>query len=478
MDLPSSHTPLQPGAIGPWLRQGARAAVGRAPQWSGELQTHPAVPLVLVALQWLLGVLLQRLQIPGDAHFYPPALFSGWLFTAALAWVAVLLRPAPAGMPSALQVFCLLSSLWLWIAAGWGGLVVGLVHAGVQPGGGAWELVYWGGLLAAGLLQWLLLARLAPGRPRVVALALLLLLLAAAAGSLSPWRLWYPARTADGEDPGPVLLRLDQPTLEAQAALLPRQALALRPQRPGVVDLYAITFAPYGGEDVFGRESAMVSEVMAQRFDAAGRQLQLVNHAQTAASLPWATPQNLQRAIEAAAARMDRDEDVLFLHLTSHGARNGQLAAELWPLQVAPVTPQQLKRWLDSAGVRWRVISISACFSGSWIEPLVGDNTLVMTAADAEHTSYGCGRLSELTFFGRAVYDEQLRRHTRSFEAAHAAARPLIERREQEAGKDDGYSNPQIRAGTAVRAQLARLQARLDGRAEATSASLESPDSP
>jgi hypothetical protein len=420
-----------------------------------------------VLLQWLLAALLQRLQIPGDAFFYPPALLTGWLFTAVLAWIAVLLRAPQAGLPSALQAFCLLLAQWLWIVAVWGGLVVGLVHAGLEPGSPPWQFVFWGGLLAAGLLQWLLLARLAPGRPRVVALALLLLLLAMAASSLTPWRLWYPARAAAaaGDEPEPVLLRLDQPTLEAQATLLPRQAATLLPQRPGVVDLYAVTFAPYAGEDVFKREGAMVSEVMAERFDAAGRQLQLVNHAQTAASLPWATPQNLQRAIEAAAARMDREEDVLFLHLTSHGARNGQLAAELWPLQVAPVTPQQLKRWLDDAGVRWRVISISACYSGSWIEPLAGHGTLVMTAADAEHTSYGCGRLSELTFFGRAVYDEQLRRHTRSFEAAHSAARPLIERREQEAGKTDGYSNPQMRAGAAIRERLARLQARLDASA-------------
>jgi hypothetical protein len=374
----------------------------------------------------------------------------------------VLLRAPGAGLPSALQVFCLLAALWLWIAAAWGGLAVVLVQAGVAPGRVGWQILYGCCLLVATLLQWLLLARLAPGRPRVVALALLVLVLAMVAGSLVPWRLWYPARTAAAEEAGAVVLRLDQPTLEAQAALLPAQAKALLPQRPGLVDLYAITFAPYAGEDVFRRESAMVSEVMAERFDAAGRQLQLVNHAQTAASLPWATPQNLQRAIEAAAARMDREEDVLFLHLTSHGARNGRLAAELWPLEVAPVTPQQLKAWLDAAGVRWRVISISACYSGSWIEPLADEHTLVMTAADAEHTSYGCGRLSELTFFGRAVYDEQLRRHTRSFEAAHAAARPLIEQREQQAGKTDGYSNPQIRAGSAIRARLALLQARLD----------------
>jgi hypothetical protein len=46
-----------------------------------------------------------------------------------------------------------------------------------------------------------------------------------------------------------------------------------------------------------------------------------------------------------------------------------------------------------------------------------------MTAADADHTSYGCGRLSELTFFGRALFDEQLRK-THSFEQAFAPPCP------------------------------------------------------
>ena len=84
-----------------------------------------------------------------------------------------------------------------------------------------------------------------------------------------------------------------------------------------------------------------------------------------------------------------------------------------------------------------------------------------MTAADADHTSYGCGKRSDLTFFGRAMYDEELRRH-HSFEKAHAAARVVIERREKEAGKDDGYSNPQIRMGAAIRDKLKRVEASLD----------------
>jgi hypothetical protein len=56
------------------------------------------------------------------------------------------------------------------------------------------------------------------------------------------------------------------------------------------------------------------------------------------------------------------------------------------------------------------------------------------------------------------MFDEQLRSRTLSFEQAHAAAREVIRQREIEAGKDDGYSNPQLSAGAAIRAKLAAFQ--------------------
>lgn len=259
-------------------------------------------------------------------------------------------------------------------------------------------------------------------------------------------------------------LRLTPELIERQQQVAADALERLAAQRPGRIDLYALTFAPYGEAEVFRRESAMVAGVMAQRFDAAGRTLQMVNNPRTADTLTWATPENLHRAIRRVAALMDRDEDVLLIHLTSHGARDGRLEASLPPLEMAGLTPAQLRAWLDEAGIRHRVISVSACFSGSWIAPLAGEDTLVMTAADAEHTSYGCGLRSELTFFGRALFDEQLRK-TRSFEQAHAAAREVIRRREREAGKSDGYSNPQIRVGAGARATLRRLAEQLDAAA-------------
>lgn len=79
-----------------------------------------------------------------------------------------------------------------------------------------------------------------------------------------------------------------------------------------------------------------------------------------------------------------------------------------------------------------------------------------MTAADEDHTSYGCGSGSELTFFGRAVFDEQLRK-SGSFEEAFRAAVPVIRQREIEARKDDGFSNPQIYVGRNIRSALSEL---------------------
>jgi hypothetical protein len=420
-----------------------------------------------------LVLLLQRLGIEGPAHFYWQAIASGWLTTVLLLWACWLVARSRAGEPGAATLFAVLLVQQIIISIPLWGLYMLLPHLpGLPTGSQAWLQ----GVLPFAVVGWvalagvvLLLRQAAPGGVRVA----VLLSFALAAGVdlvAPPMQFWFPDSRAASASAAAAMdekrLHVTQEVLEKQSGVLVDTLNALQPQRPGVIDLYAITFAPFADENVFRRESKLVSDTMRVRFDAAGRGLQLVNHAETAGELPWATGLNLQRAIHRAASLMDRDEDVLFIHLTSHGAQDGQLAASFDPLEIEPVTPALLRTWLDEAGVRFRVISISACYSGSWIPLLAEPGTLVMTAADAEHTSYGCGRKSELTFFGRAMYAEQLR-STRSFELAHAVARKVIDQREKEAGKTDGYSNPQIAVGEAARAQLKRLQDWLEAGAAA-----------
>lgn len=59
------------------------------------------------------------------------------------------------------------------------------------------------------------------------------------------------------------------------------------------------------------------------------------------------------------------------------------------------------------------------------------------------------------------MFDEQLR-STHSFEEAFKKAVPLIQQREIEAGKSDGFSNPQIRVGAEITPVLKGLEERLN----------------
>ena len=244
----------------------------------------------------------------------------------------------------------------------------------------------------------------------------------------------------------------------AQDGMLDAHLAALRPQRPGIADLYFVGFAPDGEEDVFGRELATVSSLMSQRFDAAGRSLLLSNEPDTLGDLPVASATNLRTALARIGAIMNPDEDVLFLYVTSHGWDDGELAVELPPLDLNQISAAALARMLHASGVKWKVLVISACYSGGFIDALKDDNTLIVTATDARSQSFGCANGENLTWFGKAYFDDALRR-TRSFSEAFGLARREVAQREREQGFTP--SNPQMYVGAAMREKLRGLEARL-----------------
>lgn len=270
----------------------------------------------------------------------------------------------------------------------------------------------------------------------------------------------YQADYSESKEKAPQYMQLSQQLFEYQSALLQNHLAKISSQRDGTRELYAVVFAPYASENVFLNEARMVSSVLNEHFDTQERLVQLVNHTNTTATLAWATPLNLERTINALAQKMDKNGDILLLYLTSHGANDFKLAASHWPLDVPTLTPTMLAKMLDDAGIRHRVVIISACYAGGWLPPLSNDYSLVMSAADATHTSYGCGHKSELTYFGRALFDEQLR-STHSFDEAFQKAVPIIKQRENDAGKTDGFSNPQISMGSKMKTALDELALRL-----------------
>ncbi len=280
----------------------------------------------------------------------------------------------------------------------------------------------------------------------------------------------------------PLLIWADQPWFDSrppalQAAAYPNpaseevlieqpqllyEALAdLDDERPGVTDLYFVGFASYAEEDVFRKDMEVAQDLFDDRFDTDGRSIALINNPQTMRDVPFATVSNLRATLSQIGDIIDPDQDVVMLYLTSHGTRDHKLSVEFPPLELEALTPAGLKQMLDDAGIKWRIIVVSACYSGGFIDPLKDDYTLIMTASAADRTSFGCGSESDATYFGDALFQHALRFED-SFVKAFALAKARIEGRER--AEKLTPSQPQIFVGDAMARKLPRLEAELRSR--------------
>ena len=75
----------------------------------------------------------------------------------------------------------------------------------------------------------------------------------------------------------------------------------------------------YGPQKVFAEEIALAARRVDERYGVADRRVLLVNDHRDFDRYPLASPTALARTLAGISARMDRDRDVLFLALSSHG---------------------------------------------------------------------------------------------------------------------------------------------------------------
>lgn len=244
----------------------------------------------------------------------------------------------------------------------------------------------------------------------------------------------------------------------AQPALLDNALARLEPERPGTPDIYFVGVAGFAAEDVFMKELDVVGALFRERFDTANRMIALVNNPRTVGDIPLATSTGLQRVLDEIGGIVNVDEDVVFLYLTSHGSEDHRVAMQFAPLQLRDIEPKMLRKMLDDSGIKWRIIVISACFSGGFIEALKDEHTLVITASDADHESFGCGSESDFTYFGRAYFDQALRTTT-SFTDAFIRAKASIANLERSQALTP--SNPQMSVGSKIEAKLREVDERL-----------------
>jgi hypothetical protein len=247
-----------------------------------------------------------------------------------------------------------------------------------------------------------------------------------------------------------------EPLMFAQRERVDAASASVAQSDPDRTEIYFVGFAGYGAQKVFAEEIKFAADVVAQRYASGARTLLLLNDERDFHSAPLATASTLRHALRGVAAKMTTDDDVLFLALSSHGSRGWELRLTHGALPLADLTPEQLRAALDESGIRWRVIVISACYAGGFVETLQDPHTIVIAAAAPNRASFGCTDEREITYFGEAFFRDALL-EAASLRDAFAAAERIVGEREAAEGFDVP-SLPMASFGIELERKLANLE--------------------
>ncbi|MGA2777722.1 MAG: C13 family peptidase [Steroidobacteraceae bacterium] len=251
----------------------------------------------------------------------------------------------------------------------------------------------------------------------------------------------------------------DEALLFEQAARIDRSLAQVHRDASPKPEAFFLGFAGVGDEKVFAGEIGLAAKVLGERYGFANRRVYLINDERDLQREPLATVSGLKYALREIGARMRLDRDVLFLSISSHGSRDAVIAVSNSDLPLKDLYDEDLADALRESGIRWRVIIISACYSGAFIDSLRDARTIVIAAAAADRTSFGCSNDRDLTYFGEAFYRDALPGAHSLREAFDEAKASLALREQQERVTP---SDPQAFFGGEIEAKLAE-----DGRAAA-----------
>jgi hypothetical protein len=443
MNAPTASAPADEGLRGLWrnLRAGLRIALF-LPLRAGDFRASPGQYALLVAFNLAAWLAVSAFEAGFEGELNPlavpvflvnvPLVLATSLAVARIYRDEALLTLVAVGLTS--------SDTWFALA----GTALNVFAAGTALGDA----------LPSVLLAWVWLAALravavcaGTARPRFYFGALAAsVMVAVAFFALPKIEVWI---AEDEEREVPALA--EERVFHAQGELIERELAALRPSRPALPELYFVGFAPDGREDVFLRETRYVKRLFDERYGTRGRSIALVNNDQSLEQFPLATATNLRRVLERVGMLMNPDKDTLFLFITGHGDEEHRLSAWQPPLELDDLTPTALARMLQDAGLKWKIVVISACYSGAYLQPLRDDDSLIITASAENRASFGCEQGNDFTWFGDAYFRQALGR-TRSFAEAFAIARDIVAR--QEAKEKVEASLPQMWLGPEIAPRL------------------------
>jgi hypothetical protein len=157
-------------------------------------------------------------------------------------------------------------------------------------------------------------------------------------------------------------------------------------------------------------------------------------------------PATLRRILDRIAALQSGPDDGCFVFITSHGGRGLGIYLSR---QDEMLTPKALARALaQGCGEAPTVVVVSGCYSGSFAQPpMAAPNRIVLTAARADRSSFGCAADRTYTDYDACLLGSLA--HAMTWQAVFAETKDCVSRREHQLGETP--SLPQAAFGAAVR---------------------------
>ncbi len=245
------------------------------------------------------------------------------------------------------------------------------------------------------------------------------------------------------------------PQTGVESEALIEQQLSHMPQgEVGQKEVFLVVVAGFDSPSVFSNEMRLAAEQLGIALNAKSRTLLLSNSNKDRETLPQVTPFLLQRAVQKLGKKMNGSEDILTLYLVSHGTKQGFVfKPNNGYMEIA--SPYSIQQALKEAETPWNMVFVSACYSGLFVDELNNSISMIMTAADAEHTSFGCDVTDKYTYFGRELLTN--RDFSAKVDWNAIFQDTLLKIKKKEADKYLEHSNPQFWLGDELTEYLASL---------------------
>ena len=241
------------------------------------------------------------------------------------------------------------------------------------------------------------------------------------------------------------LIASDQPDLEfnnekiAETRLYNQQQsvsqalLNIVDQDPSKIDMYFLGIAGDGRQEVFRRDVEFVNNLFDQQFGTQQRSLSLVNTRQVNVARPLATLKSIEQSLVALSEKMDPNQDVLFLFISGDASRDGELYLEQPGIALENISAAKLGALLAELPIQNKIVMVSSCFAGGFIQPLKDNGTMTIVASGKNKKIFNCGGVAEQSKFTHTYFKDYFSQSA-DFYQAFEGTRDSIAALEQQLG--------------------------------------------